>query len=164
MLNKQNLWYITLFSLIVVLCVYYIAMPQNTSLLDVTNEIKEEPEVIATISPSTEILALRVEADEEMLNKMNELQSILTSETTSVEEKNNAYEQLVSLNSNKGIEENLENILLKDFGYNSFVKISGDSISVVIDNKEHSNVIANNVIRRIQSEFESKKDITVKFQ
>ena len=30
MINKQSLWFLTLFSIIIVLSVYYIAIPNNT--------------------------------------------------------------------------------------------------------------------------------------
>ena len=164
MLNKQNLWYITLFSLIVVLCVYYVAMPGSNSLKSISNGLDNNENIVSTISESTELVALRVEADESMLNQMQEFQDILLSETTTVDEKNNAYESLVALNTNKGKEEDLENILLKEVGYNSFVQINGDYINVVIEEKEHNNEIANKIIRRVQKEYQVKKHITVKFQ
>lgn len=164
MINKQNLWYITLFTLIVVLAVYYIAMPDNSSLKEMENSIKEESNAITTVSESTELVALRISADEEMLKNMESLQTILLDETKSASEKNDAYESLVALNSVKGKEEALEEILLKEFGYNSFIKISDEQISVIIENKEHSPEIANKVMRRIQEEYDSSKYITVKFQ
>lgn len=163
MINKQNLWYITLFSLIVILCVYYVAMPDSSSLNSIKSAIKEEG-VVSTISESTALVALRVEADEEVLKEMENLQSVLLSETTTVDEKNNAYEELVLLNSNKGKEQDLENIILKDFGYNAFVKITGDQISIVVEASEHNNEIANKIIRRVQQEYDVSKYITIKFQ
>lgn len=164
MINKQNLWYITLFTLIIVLAVYYIAMPDNSSLKEMENSVKEENKVVTTVSESTELVALRISADEEMLKNMESLQTILLDETKTANEKNDAYESLVALNSIKGKEEALEDILLKEFGYNSFIKINDDQISVIIENKEHSKEIANKVMRRIQEEYDTSKYITVKFQ
>ncbi len=164
MINKQNLWYITLFTLIVVLAVYYIAMPDNSSLKEIENTVKEENQVLTTVSESTELVALRISADEEMLKNMESLQTILLDETKTANEKNDAYESLVALNSIKGKEEALEDILLKEFGYNSFIKINDDQISVIIENKEHNKEIANKVMRRIQEEYDTSKYITVKFQ
>lgn len=164
MINKQNLWYITLFTLIVVLAVYYIAMPDNSSLKEMENAISEENNVLTTVSESTELVALRISADEEMLKNMESLQTILLDETKTANEKNDAYESLVALNTIKGKEEALESILLKEFGYNSFIKINDEGISVVIENKEHNKEIANKVMRRIQQEYDTSKYITVKFQ
>lgn len=164
MINKQNLWYITLFTLIVVLAVYYIAMPDNSSLKEMENTIQEENKVVTTVSESTELVALRISADEEMLKSMESLQTILLDETKTANEKNDAYENLVALNSIKGKEEALESILLKEFGYNSFIKINDEGISVIIENKEHNKEIANKIMRRIQEEYDTSKYITVKFQ
>lgn len=164
MVNKQNLWYITLFSLIVILCVYYVAMPDSSSLSTITSGSSKEESVISTINESTEFVALRIEADEETLQQMEDLQQVLLDESTTVDEKNSAYEELVALNSNKGKEQDLESIILKEFGYNAFIKINGDQISVVVEAKEHNNELANKMIRRIQQEYTTSKYITIKFQ
>lgn len=154
MINKEKVWFVTLLSLIVVLSVYYIAMPDSNLISNITTNNEE----------STELVALRVEADEEMLNEMENLQSVLLSETSSIDDKNNAYVSLKELNTNKGVETDLESIILKEFGYNSFIKIKGDNISVVINSKEHNTDIANKIIRRIQKNYDVVKYITVKFQ
>ena len=41
MINKQNLWFLTLFSLILVLSVYYITMPNELLLSKTKTEEKE---------------------------------------------------------------------------------------------------------------------------
>ena len=42
--------------------------------------------------------------------------------------------------------------------------MSGDQISVVIANNEHSTKLANDIIRTIQQMYETRMYITVKFQ
>ena len=39
MINKQNLWFLTLFSLILVLSVYYITMPNDLLVSNVENKV-----------------------------------------------------------------------------------------------------------------------------
>ena len=42
MINKQNLWFLTLFSLIMVLSIYYLTMSQDTlSTLNVNSDVTE---------------------------------------------------------------------------------------------------------------------------
>ena len=68
MINKRSLWFLTLFSLILVLSVYYVTMPSE--LLIGTTE-KEETQTVSTdesSSESAELVALRVEAEEQMLD------------------------------------------------------------------------------------------------
>ena len=118
----------------------------------------------ATITPSTSLVALRVAADEELLNNINNLQSTITDKEKTVVEKNNAYEELMTLNENKGLEENIEAKLKEKFEYDSFVKINKDQINIVISSTKHDKLIANNIIKEVQSMFDTKKYITIKFQ
>lgn len=42
MINKKSLWFLTLFSLILVLSIYYITMPSELMLNNTNNTIKEK--------------------------------------------------------------------------------------------------------------------------
>ena len=65
---------------------------------------------------------------------------------------------------NKGLEENNESKLKEKFEYDSFVKINKDQIKIVISSTKHDKLIANNIIKEVQSMFDTKKYITIKFQ
>lgn len=163
-MNKQNLWFITLFSIILVLSIYYISMPSNI-LEEYTNTSSDNSDTtVSEITPSTSLVALRVASDEELLNNINNLQSTITDKEKTVAEKNNAYEELMTLNENKGLEENIESKLKEKFEYDSFVKINKDQINIVISSTKHDKLIANNIIKEVQSMFDTKKYITIKFQ
>lgn len=163
-MNKQNLWFITLFSIILVLSIYYISMPSNI-LEEYTNTKNDNSDTtVNEITPSTSLVALRVASDEELLNNINNLQSTITDKEKTVVEKNNAYEELMTLNENKGLEENIESKLKEKFEYDSFVKINKDQINIVISSTKHDKLIANNIIKEVQSMFDTKKYITIKFQ
>ena len=70
----------------------------------------------------------------------------------------------MTLNENKGLEENIESKLKEKFEYDSFVKINKDQINIVISSTKHDKLIANNIIKEVQSMFDTKKYITIKFQ
>lgn len=168
-MNKQNLWFITLFSIILVLSIYYISMPSNileeyNNSNTNTNETNNSKETVSTINEKTSLVALRVAADEELLTKLTNLQNTITDKEKTVMEKNNAYEELMTLNENKGLEENIESKLKEKFSYDSFVKINKDQINIVISSTKHDKMIANSIIKEVQSMFDTKKYITVKFQ
>ncbi len=168
-MNKQNLWFITLFSIILVLSIYYISMPSNileeyNNSNTNTNETNNSKETVSTINEETSLVALRVAADEELLTKLTNLQNTITDKEKTVMEKNNAYEELMTLNENKGLEENIESKLKEKFSYDSFVKINKDQINIVISSAKHDKMIANSIIKEVQSMFDTKKYITVKFQ
>ena len=165
MINKRSLWFLTLFSLILVLSVYYITMPSE--LLLTTNNIseKEDAKTVSTEEgESAELVALRVEAEEDMLSEIDELKAVLTSSKSTTEEKNNAFNRMQELNQNKGTEENIEKKLKENLKLTTFVKIDGFDVSVVVDSNKHDKTVANNIMREVQSEFDNSMNISVKFQ
>jgi len=92
-MKKQGLWFLTLFSLILVLSVYYITMPNE---LFKTNNSKQEEteEVSKEVKEVTAVAALKVELKEERREKVEELNQTINSDSSSTEEKNKAYEEL----------------------------------------------------------------------
>ena len=63
MINKKNLWFLTLFSLILVLSVYYITMPSEL-LLPSAISVEDNNDTATIKTEESEILtALRVESD-----------------------------------------------------------------------------------------------------
>lgn len=165
MINKQGLWFVTLFSLILVLGIYYVTMSDDalSSILN-TSQIDDSTYANVDVSPSSVLVALRVNDEEELLKTMNDLQTILLDDTATIEEKNDAYDELMALNANKGKEEELEKKIKEEFQLNSFVKIQNDQISIVVESNDHNVTVANNIIRSIQSLYSKKMYITVKFQ
>ena len=85
------------------------------------------------------------------------------SQSKYTEEKNEAYEALKYLNTNKGKEETLEKIIKDKFNYDCFVTIDNNKIKVVVDTKEHSYELANKIINTIEKEFSTKVYTTVSF-
>jgi stage III sporulation protein AH len=167
MINKKSLWFLTLFSLILVLSIYYITMPSELLLTTGTNISKDNNDVsepTINIEESDLLVALRVESDEEMSKEIEELQLVLTNADSSVEEKNKAYEKIKDLNNNRALEEKLESQIKESHKLEAFVKIKGDNISVIVKSSNHSNNLANNIMRTIQSNYDKPKYITIKFQ
>ena len=161
MINKQNLWFVTLFSLILVLGIYYVTIGDETlSVLAGENNVSSPVEVKA----SDVIVALQVASDESVLKEMNEYQSILLDDTATIEEKNDAYNALQALSNSKSECEKIKKMITEKFKYDSFIKIDGDAISITIASKEHSKEIANKIIREIQNMYDKQKYITVKFE
>ena len=166
MINKQNLWFLTLFSLILVLSVYYVTMPNDLLSKAVTSQGTEEKntQVKKTVEKVSSLAAMRVSLEEERQSLMDDLQEQLTSDTISSEEKNNAYEQLKYLNTLQSKEQELEKQIKKELKLDSFVKIDNTDVSVVCVSSKHDSNLANSIMRLIQSNYEDKMYITVKFQ
>ena len=164
MINKQNMWFVTLFSLILVLSIYYVTITDDT-LTDIVNSSKEDTvSEQVNVEESDILVALRVSADEEVLAEMEKLQPVLLDETATAEEKNDAYNSLQTLNSNKGKENQIEEIIEKEFQFKSFVKIKNDQINITINCEKHDSELANNIIKKVQELYDNRMYITIKFE
>lgn len=169
MINKQGLWFLTLFSLILVLSVYYITMPDellltNNSFYNTEQVNKEVSESNVVIEESELLVAMRVSLEEERSNLKSDLQGLLTSSEATADEKNEALEELKYLNFLSGTEESLEAKLKTELEIDSFIEIDGTQINVVAIKDKHDSTLANNIMRTIQKEFDKKMYITVKFE
>lgn len=165
MINKKNIWFLTLFSLILVLSVYYITMPSelllnNTNFTPTINNNEEN----ITIEPSSIIGALKAEDNDTFLKQLDSLKLILMDNEKSIEEKNSAFDKMKELNINKSLEEKIEKELNETFSLKSFVKIKNDQVKVIVESSDHDISIANKIMNLVQSNFENKMYITVDFK
>ena len=163
MINKKNMWFLTLFSLVLVLSVYYVTMPKDI-LLDTSKNVSSVTTEFSEESENAALVALRVEKEEKVLEELENLNNILTDVSKSVEEKNDAYEKMKNLNEVKGEEETLEKKVKDTFNLNSVVTVDGDTIKVVATGSESNSSLANNIMRTIQGEYDNKMYISVKFE
>ena len=158
-MKKQNIWALTLFSLILVLSVYYITLPNEYDV------IKEEAKTtVKEVDKNQVIETLKIESNENKTKKEKELHEILTKEDASKEEKNNAYEELKALNVLKSKEEELELKIKDKFNLDSFVEINDDQIKIVLIKNEHNEKLVSEIMDFVQESFEEKKYITIKFE
>ena len=165
MINKQNLWFLTLFSLIIVLSVYYITMPNELlkTNLDINN-VETKSNKKNSIEEVSSLVAMRVSLEEERQNEMDVLQEQLTNNKSSSDEKNNAYEKLKYLNEVQGKEESIEKNIKNKYKIDCFVKIDNSNVDLVCVSSKHDNTLANNIMRLVQENYKDKMFITIKFQ
>ena len=161
MINKQKLWFLTLFSLILVLSVYYVTMPSN--LLSVS-DIKEDTTPTINIEDTNILDVLKEENNERVAKEIESLRKIVVDVETNIDDKNIAYEKIQKLEENKGKEEKIVSLIKEKLGFDTYVEIKNAKVNVVVSNKEHSYKIANDIIKLVSSSFDSDKSVTVKFQ
>ena len=162
MIKKQNLWFLTLFSIIIVLTVFYIfpskpMISKNEKENEITIKVNEPEEV-------SSLVAMRVSLEEERQNSIDDLQKQLVNDKISNNDKNNIYEQLKYLNELQGKEEMIENQIKNKYKLNCFVKIDNSNANTICISNKHNNKIANNIMRLIQDKFNKKMFTTIKFQ
>ena len=171
MINKKNLWFLTLFSLVLVLSIYYVTIPSellitsNGSINEsVLNEEGNNDNVgSVSVEESDMISALKVEDNNNTLESINKVKETLTNPSSSIEEKNKAFEELKTINNIASEEETLEQKIKDTYKLSAFVKIDGNQIRVVVDSKEHDTKLANEIMRTVQDSYDKKMYISVKF-
>ena len=161
MISRQNLWFLTLFSLILVLSVYYITMP--TELL-VSNNTETIDKVDVNIEEVSVVEALKTEDNANTLEEINKLKETIVNKEATAEDKNEAFDAIKTLNQISSKEELLEEKIKTTHNLDSFIKIDGDQIRVVVDSDNHSNTIANNIMKTIQNNFDTKQYISIQFK
>lgn len=164
MINKKNLWFLTLFSLVLVLSIYYVTMPEDLLEATTTDINNINDNINVNIEESDTISALKVEDDSKTIETLSELETELSSDATTSEQKNSLYEQIKTINTNKGLEETLEKKIKNTYNCETFTKIENNSVKVVVDKCENSKTLANNIMRSIQEEFDNKMYISVQFE
>ena len=165
MINKKNLWFLTLFSLVLVLSIYYITMPSEVFINNVANNVDdlEEENINVNIEESSVISVLKTEDEVEVMAEIDALKDKLTNSEVSVDDKNAAFEQLKLINKNSSKEETLEANIKELCNCDNFVKIDGDNVRVVLDSDDNTASRANEIMRLVQGKFDEKMYISVKF-
>ena len=126
MIKKKNLWFLTLFSLVLVLSVYYVTMP--SSLLEEIPETQEEIKITETSIIET----LKTEDNVNTLDKINTHKEIISNEKSTTEDKNKAFDAIKLINQISSQEELLEEKIKLNYDLDSFIKIEDDNIKVTI--------------------------------
>ena len=166
MMNKKNLWFLTLFSLVLVLSIYYVTMPNDLLAASTKKKKKTEKkeDLNVSVEESDAISALKVENSSKTNDTLEELQDKWTNKDTTTEEKNTIYEKIKTIQANSGTEESIEKKIKSTYKCETFAKIEDTSIKVVVDKCENSKSLANNIMRTVQEEFDKKMYISVQFQ
>ncbi len=164
MINKQGLWFLTLFSLILVLSVYYITMPNEIfKSEEMTTESNEEETSEVSKQNISYVETLKVELDSERSEILDTLQAVLNDNSKTSEEKNRAYEEMKEINDTKALEETISKKIKDEYSLNSYVKQDDSKVEVVVEGKEHDIKLANKIMRTVQSQFSDPMSISVKF-
>ena len=74
------------------------------------------------------------------------------------------YLKIKNLTELTSEEDLIQNNIKKEFELDSFVKINEDNIQVVIIKDSHHTSLANNIMRFIQENYDTKKTISVEFK
>lgn len=149
-MNKQAFTFLTLFSLILVLSVYYIMLP-----LASTNE--------AVTQNLTTIQQLQEQLDKKREGIISKNNEIIAQESSSSESINEALE---TISVTKNVAEKEKSIVskIKEMGYTEgYVEIDENTIKVTILKKEATQSDASSVMKEVMSIIGEDYQVEVKF-
>jgi len=92
---------------------------------------------------------LNTEREEELTKLKNKL----TNKELGMDEKNNIYEEIKSMNKIKVMEEKIEKILKDEFNLESFIKVQNDIIEITIKKEENDKNLTVKIMTRIEKEY-----------
>ncbi|MFR7591416.1 MAG: SpoIIIAH-like family protein [Longibaculum sp.] len=149
-MNKQAFTFLTLFSLILVLSIYYIMLPPTSNEKAVTN-------TQSTIEQLQEQLNQK---REDIISKNNE---IIAKESSTSDSINEALE---TINETKNLGEKEKSIVakIKELGYkDAYVEIENQTIKVTVLKKDATQSDASQVIKEILNLVGENYQVEVKF-
>lgn len=143
-MNRQALAFLTLFSLILMLSVYYVTLPSDTTTVSKTdqNTQKLEGKEDSTNIKNADVLKNQVEKKKN--EELDKNSNIVSDPEQSEDEKQKALETIEGIKDSKQMEQDIVDAL-KKAGYTSVVEIQDKTCIVSIfeneDNKENARKI-----------------------
>lgn len=153
-MNKQAITFLTLFSLILVLSIYYILLPPELD-NDVPANVKQQTE--------SQIVSLQEDLDKKREDIISENNDIIASSKSSGETISKALETIAETKETAAKEKEIANVL-EGIGYKqSFVEVEGKTVKVVVEKKEATKNDANTIIKALYKHLGNDYQIEVKF-
>lgn len=148
-MNKQALAFISMFTLVLMLSVYYVSLEEENPQIP-NNEVAD-------------VMALMHQKNEEdKENKLSELKEVLGSKESSEEKKKDVLSQIETIESNSKLEEKIVN-KLKESNIKSLVVIEKSIVKVNVFEIEKSDQKANEIMNQIYTIIKPNQSIELVF-
>lgn len=153
-MNKQAITFLTLFSLILVLSIYYILLPP---------EKDADSQVNVTETTNSEIEVLQSELDSKREGLISENNDLIASASSDNDAISTALETIAETKETAAKEKEITKILT-ELGYDkSFVEIDKTSVKVIIEKKNADKNDANTIIKALLNHLGTEYQVEVKF-
>ena len=152
-MNRQAITFLTLFSLILVLSIYYILLPpENTA-----NEVAVNNQEVSQI----EALQKNLDKEREDLNSENN--AIIASSESDSDKIASALATISEAKETAALEAKITKTVNEAGFKNVFVEVENKTVKVVVDKKDGSGNDANSIIKAIMEETKNEYQVEVKF-
>ena len=152
-MNRQAITFLTLFSLILVLSIYYILLPpENTA-----NQVSLNDQEVSQI----EMMQKNLDKErEDLISKNN---AIIASSKSNSDEIASALASISEAKETADLEKKITDII-NDAGFkNAFVEVENKTIKVVVDKKNGKETDANSIIKAVMEKTNNEYQVEVKF-
>ncbi|SDQ51443.1 stage III sporulation protein AH [Virgibacillus subterraneus] len=173
MLKKQTVWLLTMLSLMIVLSVYYITSPDSGDLAylpegDDSSEEASSPDSSASDASNTDadvddisnlgqdqfFTTLRMEVQNERSAEKDRLDDVVASSSASIQEKNEARDQINQIESISSKEIILEESIVASADYNDvLVRHDEDKVHVHVKADQLNKTEVVNIMQMVKDEF-----------
>ena len=152
-MNRQAITFLTLFSLILVLSIYYILLPpENTA-----NEVAVNNQEVSQIE------ALQKNLDKEREDLISENNAIIASSERDSDKIASALATISEAKETAALEAKITKTVNEAGFKNVFVQVENKTVKVVVDKKDGSGNDANSIIKAIMEETKNEYQVEVKF-
>lgn len=151
-MRKQAITFLSLFTLILVLSIYYLLVPP----------VKEENVSVSNEQSST-IDVMQNELDQLHENNISDNNDVIASSKSSEKEINTALSSISKTKEIMKKEKEIVNLLNKNGYKESYVEINDINIKVVVNLKKGTSKDANKIIKAIHKYLDNNYDVEVKF-
>ena len=152
-MNRQAITFLTLFSLILVLSIYYILLPpENTA-----NEVAVNNQEVSQIE------ALQKNLDKEREDLISENNAIIASSESDSDKIASALVTISEAKETAALEAKITKTVNEAGFKNVFVEVENKTVKVVVDKKDGSGNDANSIIKAIMEETKNEYQVEVKF-
>lgn len=152
-MNRQAITFLTLFSLILVLSIYYILLPPENTV----NEVAVNNQEISQIE------ALQKNLDKEREDLISENNAIIASSESDSDKIASALATISEAKETSALEAKITKIVNEAGFKNVFVEVENKTIKVIVDKKNASGNDANSIIKVIMEKTKNEYQVEVKF-
>jgi len=171
--KKRSVWFLTLFSLVAVVTVFYVSDQPSPfdGIALFSDDTVDEVGLVETSSTNEESFASQSNAFEEMRMEVTEKRSQLRDQLTTkvgsneftAEQKDEAYNQIEELVKIDSTEAMLE-LIIKSLGYDdALVRIEESDVLIDVVSNEQSTKKANEIIYAVKREWPKAFNVEVNF-
>lgn len=159
--KRRAVWILTLLSLVAVISVYYVSeKDRNLNLMAIFSDDTKQQATLSGLEEETKPVQteshlfeqMRMEVDHERSQLKEQYTQKMASEQYTVEEKNEAFNNMNAIIKNESSEAMLE-MLIKSLGYaDAFVRVDEEKVSVTVMSDEISTEAVNEIMYIVMTE------------